>query len=81
MGGVRRNVLVSLWRVDDAATGALMDRFYRDVKKGDTLPGALRKAKLELHETTASTTIVTGNERVSHAHPYFWAPFGLVGGG
>jgi CHAT domain-containing protein len=57
-----------------------MGRFYREVRDGGTLPGALQSAKRALHEHTASGTIVTGNERVSYAHPYFWAPFVMIGG-
>lgn len=59
-------VVVSLWKVEDRSTAELMTQFYRHLKDGQrSKADALRQAQLEL--------IRAG------AHPYFWAPFVLVG--
>jgi CHAT domain-containing protein len=57
----------SLWRVEDDSTARLMERFYRGLRAGGTKGSALREAQLE---SLADDT-----------HPYFWAPFQLVGDG
>jgi CHAT domain-containing protein len=58
-------MLVSLWRVDDAVTTGLMQRFYSALLAGSTPAAALRTAQIELmHE---------------HPHPFFWSAFTLVG--
>ncbi len=56
----------SLWRVEDGSTARLMERFYRALRDGLTKGVALRQAQLE---ALAGST----------DHPYFWAPFQLVG--
>jgi CHAT domain-containing protein len=63
------SVAVSLWKVEDRSTAELMTRFYRHLKDGRTKAEALRQAQLEL--------IDDGR----YAHPYYWAPFVLVGEG
>lgn len=60
-------VLASLWQVDDRSTMELMQSFYRDLgKSGDA--AALRNAQLAML-----------GSRGRFAHPYYWAPFVLVG--
>jgi CHAT domain-containing protein/Tfp pilus assembly protein PilF len=61
------SVLVSLWRESDTATSDLMIDFYRSLDPADDRAGSLRRAKLEM----------IANPRRSH--PYYWAPFVLVG--
>lgn len=64
------SVLVSLWAVDDEASAALMQRLYTLLKAGSyALADALRTAQLELAR------------QPRWSHPYFWAPFVLVGDG
>jgi CHAT domain-containing protein len=58
----------SLWRVEDESTACLMGRFYRALGDGRAKDVALREAQLDLLESGTS-------------HPYFWAPFQLVGDG
>lgn len=66
-----RNVTVSLWNVNDSATSDLMKAFYGNLNRGLPKGEALRAAKLALlHSRNASWH-----------HPYFWAPFILVGEG
>jgi CHAT domain-containing protein len=65
--GVRR-MLASLWEVDDFATVELMKAFYLPVvKSGASYAQALTEAK--------RTLIATAKWK----HPFFWAPFVLVG--
>lgn len=60
-------VVVSLWSVDDDATARLMTDFYRPlVKEGASYGAALSEAKRQM--------ITKGP-----AHPYYWAPFVLIG--
>jgi CHAT domain-containing protein len=66
-----RNVLMSLWRVEDWSTGGLMNAFYRDQNSASSLVDALTSAKRAyLHEADAL-----------RAHPSLWAGFILVGDG
>ncbi|HLH44948.1 MAG TPA: CHAT domain-containing protein [Bryobacteraceae bacterium] len=62
-------VAVSLWEVNDIATARLMEAFYREMRDGESPAMALRKAKL---------SFLRGNA-AGLRHPYFWAPFVLVG--
>lgn len=60
-----RNLLVSLWDIDDASTMEFMRSFYANFH-GLSLPHALRQAMLDVRE--------------KYPHPYHWSPFILVGG-
>jgi CHAT domain-containing protein len=55
--------VVSLWRVDDQATRALMRDFYSELAAGTGRAEALRRAKLHLLR------------QPRYAHPYYWAAF------
>ncbi|MDQ1707397.1 MAG: hypothetical protein QOJ88_608 [Pyrinomonadaceae bacterium] len=59
------SLLISLWTVDDDATAQLMIAFYRAFLSGESPAAALRRAQMEMLE--------------AHPHPFFWAPFVLVG--
>jgi CHAT domain-containing protein len=59
------SLLVSKWVVDDEATAALMIDFYSHLRDGAGPAAALRYAQRRLM-----------NEK---AHPYFWAPFTILG--
>jgi len=63
------SVAVSLWNVDDRATAELMKSFYNNLNRGLSKDEALRQAKLAL---------MRGQQRI-WSHPYFWAPFVLIG--
>lgn len=61
-------VIATLWKVDDAATAELMNRFYRALLKENQLPStALRTAQNELRQIPR------------FSHPRFWAGFVLTG--
>ncbi|HKV61371.1 MAG TPA: CHAT domain-containing protein [Candidatus Acidoferrum sp.] len=59
------SLLLSLWDVHDETTSALMQEFYRNYMQTGNMARALHSAMKQLRQT--------------HPHPYFWAPFVLVG--
>jgi tetratricopeptide (TPR) repeat protein len=63
--GGAQSLLVSLWDVNDRSTGELMAAFYGHVRSGSGKARALQAAMAEL--------------RQRYPHPYYWAPFALVG--
>lgn len=60
-----RNVLISLWKVDDQATRDLMIRFYGYLSQGHSLHESLKKAQSDLAALTSD--------------PALWGGFVLVG--
>ncbi|HXJ12617.1 MAG TPA: CHAT domain-containing tetratricopeptide repeat protein [Candidatus Limnocylindrales bacterium] len=58
-------LLLSLWDVHDESTAQLMQFFYREYLRTGDMAGALQSAMQQL--------------RQQNPHPYFWAPFVLVG--
>ena len=60
-------LLASLWPVSDAATETLMTTLYDDLAKGEQVQDAMRDAQ----------RAVLANPET--AHPFFWAPFNLIG--
>jgi CHAT domain-containing protein len=59
------SVVVSLWAVNDASTATLMERFYTGIGEGLSPASAMRAAQLTV--------------RREWPHPYFWAPFLVMG--
>ncbi|MFM7313090.1 MAG: CHAT domain-containing protein [Cyanobium sp.] len=64
-----RSSLLSLWKVSDQATDALMQAFYAQLSKGSTPETALRQAQEQLRN----------HSNRSWQHPYYWASFQLYG--
>ena len=62
-----RRAITTLWRVPDAPTALLMQRFYQGVQAGLPLDEALAQAKRALRDNAA------------FAHPHYWAAFVLTG--
>lgn len=60
-------LLVSLWPVADNSTELLMTNFYDRFSKGTPAIDAMRDSQLAVLRTPR------------FAHPFFWAPFNLVG--
>ncbi len=60
-----RSVLATLWDVNDESTTRFMRGFYRFLMAGQVPAEALQRALWDLRE--------------SFPHPYFWAPFVLIG--
>ena len=83
-------VIASLWPVSDASTRLLMQELYRLRGEGEGMSKAeaLRQAQLALLRGNVSSG---GGERrglrmpggdnsaAKFSHPYFWAPFILIG--
>ena len=59
--------VVTQWSVDDAATSALMQKFYAELQTNKSPATALRNAQLALLKSKTMR------------HPAFWAPFIAVG--
>lgn len=59
------SLLISMWAADDATTASLMRTFYSELLRGSTKRQALR---------TAQCTAIE-----AQGHPYYWAPFTLLG--
>lgn len=64
-----RSVVASLWPVDAHSTRDLMVRFHSFVQAGYDRATALQLAQLAIAD------------RSEYMHPYYWAPFVLVGAG
>ncbi len=65
------SLVTTLWEVEDRSTTQLMRRFYASLLAGATKGAALRAAQL---------SFVRNHDVPDHyCHPYFWAPFYLVG--
>ncbi|NET09774.1 MAG: CHAT domain-containing protein, partial [Symploca sp. SIO2B6] len=63
-----RSTLATLWAVNDQSTADFMTLFYKALsQKGQGKANALRTAQLELLKDS------------QYEHPYYWAPFILVG--
>ena len=60
-----RSALLSLWDVHDQSTAEFMTSFYEGLNAGLIKAVALQRAMTLL--------------RNAHPHPYFWAPFVLIG--
>jgi tetratricopeptide (TPR) repeat protein len=60
-----RAALLTLWDVQDRSTLEFMKHFYTYLMNGESKTAALQKS--------------VQNIRESYAHPYYWAPFSLVG--
>ncbi|MCI0443771.1 CHAT domain-containing protein [bacterium] len=71
-----KNVVVSLWNVDDNSTADLMKDFYVHMKSGRDPAESLRQAKLNMIQKAKS-----GSSYAAFEQPYYWAPFILVGPG
>ncbi len=69
-----RNLVMSLWQVNDKITRDLMERFYRAYANGDAPGDALRTAQLETIAFLRSKTAASaGGEGVAPVN--LWAPF------
>ena len=66
-----RSSLLSLWKVDDAATAEFMIRFYKRLKAGEGRSDALAAVQKEFRDGTAGSG--------QWKEPYYWAAWQLVG--
>jgi len=65
LGAGAATVVVSLWLVQDETTVALMTHWYQGLREGMGRAAALRAAQQAL--------------KARYPHPYYWAPFVLMG--
>jgi CHAT domain-containing protein/Tfp pilus assembly protein PilF len=68
-------IIATLWPVVDESTKILMQRFYglHETERGISKGEALRQAQLALLDGAGDPN------RARFAHPFFWAPFILIG--
>ncbi len=71
LGAGASSLVATLWAVEDESTAQLMATFYGQLAAGLGKGAALRQAQLSLLASTGK------NDR--YRHPYYWAPFFLVG--
>jgi CHAT domain-containing protein len=92
-----RAAIASLWVVSDGGTQALMDAFYLAVQAGYPKAEALRRAQRALIANDLALVGGEGEVRAGarptplagdrasplpgYSHPYYWAPFILIGNG
>ena len=62
-----RNILMSLWKVNDQTTNEIIVRFNKNLKRGMPKDKALQKARQYYLDNS------------SHLHPAFWSSFVLIG--
>ena len=84
-----KSVLASLWNVSDASTALLMQKFYTYLAQGKTKAEALQQVQTEfLNSKLTTQDLPRAGVRLyipgqlppdSLAHPYYWAPFILIG--
>jgi len=84
------SVVASLWKVSDDSTVQFMKTFYQNIRSMSKAE-ALRKAQLDLMKSTVHFTVTRAGggmirptqkeseEVVECSHPFFWAPFILLG--
>jgi len=91
------SVVASLWKVDDASTAQLMSGFYRNLKTKskiealrqaqlDMIRGKGNSPLLAQRGVggigkLGQSPVARSSHMISNSHPYFWAPFILVGDG
>ncbi|NER25624.1 MAG: CHAT domain-containing protein [Symploca sp. SIO1C2] len=69
------SALASLWSIDDASTPQLVTEFYANLRRpGVSKAEALRAAQRTLIEAKKREEI-----KDKYDHPYYWAPFILIG--
>jgi CHAT domain-containing protein len=59
------SLVASLWATSDESTAKLMKRMYTEISAGASKRAALRTAQLAVKD--------------EYGHPYYWAPFILMG--
>jgi CHAT domain-containing protein len=91
------SVVASLWKVDDASTAQLMSGFYRNLKsktkveslrqaqldmiRGKASIGLLAQRGVGGVGKLGQSPAGKSSDSIPTSHPYFWAPFILVGDG
>ena len=66
-----QSVVATLWEIDDRSSAQLVNDFYRKLRSGKSVIAAL---------TDAQRSMLQSDTELYH-HPYFWAPFIVLGNG
>jgi len=90
-----KSVMASLWNVNDASTALMMQQFYKHLASGMTKAEALQavqqdfiQGKLTAKDAPARADVevrvepgtrATQSQLSTFSHPYYWAPFILIG--
>jgi len=61
-----KSVLVSLWQVEEKSTTLLAEKFFQNLRAGKDKLTAFGEARAELRQ-------------LGYAHPFYWAPFIIIG--
>ncbi|MDY6877281.1 MAG: CHAT domain-containing tetratricopeptide repeat protein [Chloroflexota bacterium] len=67
------SLVLTSWVVEDRSTAQIMEAFYQKLAHGWTKGQALRHAQLQFLQGRGE------QKGAGYSHPYFWAPFFLVG--
>lgn len=97
VGDRAKAVMASLWLVNDASTSQLMQQFYKNLSTGNTTKAeALQQVQVAMitgknqsgsPNNRSSVQYTPGQSRTNESisrnlsHPYYWAPFILIGNG
>jgi CHAT domain-containing protein/Tfp pilus assembly protein PilF len=90
-----KSVLASLWKVNDASTALMMQQFYKHLADGQTKAEAIQKVqqdfisgkltakdapnRSDINVQPAPGSVPRQVSPSTFAHPYYWAPFILIG--
>jgi len=75
-----KGVMATLWAVADQSTAKFMREFYRFRQDGHlTKADALRKSQLAFINGSRKKSGSSADPESPYAHPYYWAPFILMG--
>ena len=64
-----RNVILTLWSIDDKATSKFMSFFYQELLKGNSIRSSLFETKNKMIQ------------QIEYRDPYYWSGFVLYGAG
>lgn len=70
-----QSLLLSMWPIEDSISAEIMTQFYQLMAQGISKSAALRTVQLRCLQQTLSDSA----QSTSYMHPFFWAPYFLVG--
>jgi CHAT domain-containing protein len=78
-----KNLIVSLWSVDDKATSVIMNEFYKNlIPENKIISDSLKNSQLFIMNKTDTIKDKNGDPVIiTYMHPFFWAPFIIIGTG
>ena len=76
-------VIVAKWNISDESTKDIIlsaaKYIYLNRNENNLISKALRKGMNDYISSNKDEVFTAGRNRISKAHPYFWAPFELIG--